>query len=270
MQPARVRRTGSAIRMRIEDLLGRAAAESGERVAVVAGKGRHTYAELELRSDRLALALQSRGVKRGDRIAGFMDGGWPAVVGLFAVLKVGGLFNALDSAMTAESLAVGLTQGRAVGILTDSRLASTVGTALCSAPSVRLVVLAGGNAVPATDTCLSFEEVVGRIAPRPPCNPGGHEYDPAVAFGADTPISHGALLAGAMAAARAGGGAAEVAPWSGAAGLQRMLAAFGAGATVVLAPRAQRIGERAADVAGRDARRYAEGGGKAFDSAGNG
>ncbi len=53
----------------IDELLDRAAREHPTRIAVVAGSERFDYATLAARVDRLAAALQARGVAAGDRVA---------------------------------------------------------------------------------------------------------------------------------------------------------------------------------------------------------
>lgn len=252
--------------MRIEELLRDGAARHGTTAAIVAGKGRHTYAELDVKSDRLAAALQSRGVKRGDRVVAFLDAGWASLVALFAVLKAGALFNPVDPSTSPDELVRVLEQSGAVGIVTESRLASVTGAALVAAPSVRLVVLAGGDRMPATETCLSFEEVVGRIGTPPQLQPAGADIDPAVAFGEDLPLTHRDIVAAAVAAERDMGAVAALPPCAGIGGLHHMLAAIAAGATLVLKTRFERMGGLTPAVAGRWAAGYAGSGSGAFDS----
>src|SRR4051794_2841085 len=49
--------------------LHRSATLHGDRVAVVSGELRRTYAQLDERVDRLASALRARGLERHDRVA---------------------------------------------------------------------------------------------------------------------------------------------------------------------------------------------------------
>ena len=247
--------------MRIEGLLKEAAQRHGPAVAIVAGKARHTYAELDVKSDRLAFALQSRGFRRGDCLAAFLDGGFVATVSMFAALKAEGMFNPLDPAMSRDDLARRLEQGRAVGIVTQSRLASIAGAALAEARSVRLVVLAGGNPVPPTPTCLSFEEVAGRTSPAPVLAPSDADDAPAVAFGNEAPLSHRKIVLAAPAAA------ADTSPvWNATGGLLRMIAAIAAGATIVAGTRFDRGNGGSTGVADPQAPRYSERGAAYRDS----
>ena len=59
--------------MRVEDFLRSSAKRAPGKVALVAGKTRSTFKDLDLASDRLATTLAARGVERGDRVV--TDGG---------------------------------------------------------------------------------------------------------------------------------------------------------------------------------------------------
>ncbi len=243
--------------MRVEQFLRESAVRHGSSVAIVAGRGRHTYAELDVKSDRLALALQSRGFRRGDRLAAFLDNGFAVNVCLFATLKAGGVFNLLDPALSAEDLARSLEAGGSVAIATDSRRASISGAALALAQSVRLVILTGGNLAPPTSTCLSFEEVVNRTALTARPAPAGEDGDPAVAFGRGAALSHRDILAAAAGEDREGASLMAGLPHGGESGLARLVGSIRAGATVVLGARPDRALGRPA-VAVANAARYAE------------
>lgn len=151
--------------MRVEQFLTNSTRRLPDKVAIVAGKKRMTYAELDRLSDRLASALIDRGIARGDRIAIFMDNAWEAVVSIFAVMKAGAVFAPINPSTKADKLAYVLNNCRAAGVITQSRLATTAARATAEAPTVRLVVLAGGGDAPEAAGCLSFEHVIADPAP---------------------------------------------------------------------------------------------------------
>ena len=78
--------------MLVHDLLARAAAQWPARTALVCGAKRYTFGELERMANRVANALIAAGVSRGDRTAIYLPNCVEAVVGMFAVLKAGGVF----------------------------------------------------------------------------------------------------------------------------------------------------------------------------------
>jgi amino acid adenylation domain-containing protein len=85
-------------------LLRRAAELRPDHQAVVDGDRSLTYRELDDRSDRLAVLLADRGVRRGDRVGLYLDKSVEAVVGLYAVMKSGAAYVPLDPAAPATRL----------------------------------------------------------------------------------------------------------------------------------------------------------------------
>ncbi len=70
----------------------------------VSGKW-HTYSELNARANQMARLFELRGLKKGDRIALFIENSIEYVVTYYAVLKAGGTTVALNTENTAEDIA---------------------------------------------------------------------------------------------------------------------------------------------------------------------
>src|SRR5438874_12680576 len=103
--------------MRVERFLRDSAARFPGKTALVAGGQRVSYAELDGASDRVAAALVQGGLKRGERVIVFMDNCWDAVVGIFAVLKAGGVFSPINPSTKADKLAYVINNCRASAII---------------------------------------------------------------------------------------------------------------------------------------------------------
>ena len=163
--------------MRVEEFLRDSAARSADKTALVAGKRRLSFGEVDRLSDRLAAALVARGIARGERVVVFMENSWEAVVAIFAILKAGAVFSPVNPSTKVDKLAFILNNCRAAGILTQARLAGTAARAVAEADSVRLVVLAGGDEAPPVMGCLRFEDAIAaaKLAPAPV--PAGIELD---------------------------------------------------------------------------------------------
>jgi acyl-CoA synthetase (AMP-forming)/AMP-acid ligase II len=146
--------------MRVEDFLRDSARRLPAKTALVAGKRRLTFADLDVMSDRLAAALARRGIARGDRVAVFMENSFEAVVAIVAVLKAGAVFSPVNPSTKSDKLSFILNNSRAAGIITQARFAGTAGVAVARSESVKLVVLAGGGTAPVAVGCLSFEEAI--------------------------------------------------------------------------------------------------------------
>src|SRR3954467_5458877 len=106
--------------------LAKAASVYPDRVAVIHGALRRTWAETYERSRRLASALVSHGVKRGDTVAAMLPN-VPAMVELhFAPAMFGAVLNTLNTRLDAEAIAFMLDHGEAKVLFTDPEFAPAV------------------------------------------------------------------------------------------------------------------------------------------------
>ena len=78
--------------MLVQDFLYASVQRLPDKTALVCGDRRFSYAEIDTMTNRLGNALLAAGVRRGDRVALFLDNSVEAVVGIFATLKAGGVF----------------------------------------------------------------------------------------------------------------------------------------------------------------------------------
>ena len=154
--------------MRVENFLRSSALRTPQKTALVAGRARLGYGDLDLMSDRLAAAFRTRGVARGDRVAVFMDNGWEAVVTIFAVLKAGAVFVPINPSTKPEKLAHLLGHCRAAAIMTQARRVGVAAAALADAPSVRLALVCGDCCVPEAADWLRFEQAIVDTEDAPP------------------------------------------------------------------------------------------------------
>ena len=88
----------------VDDFLDGSAARFPDKVALVCGDRRLTYAELGAASAVLAGQLQALGVRRGDRVVMQLQNCVEAVVSVFGILKAGGVFVPLNPTTKAEKL----------------------------------------------------------------------------------------------------------------------------------------------------------------------
>src|SRR3712207_2081277 len=116
--------------MRLESYLRHTARRLPDKVALVSGDERLTYRELDERSDRLARALVSRGVRRGDRVVVYADNSPETVVAVFGTLKAGAVFSVVNPTTKLEKLAYILNNCRAAAVITQARLLPVAGPAV--------------------------------------------------------------------------------------------------------------------------------------------
>jgi len=122
------------------DFLRRAAAVYPDKIAVIHGPHRSTYRELYARSCRLASALISRGVGRGDTVA-IMAPNTPAMLEAhYGVPMAGAVLNPLNIRLDAATIAFTLEHGGAKVLLTDLEFSDVMRDALRQVESPPLVV----------------------------------------------------------------------------------------------------------------------------------
>jgi fatty-acyl-CoA synthase len=110
--------------------LPKAAAVHPDRVAIVHGTWRSTWAETFTRCRRLASALAKRGVGAGDTVA-IMAPNVPAIYEAhFGVPMTGAVLNTLNIRLDAEAIAFQITHGEASVLITDREFSAVVRRAL--------------------------------------------------------------------------------------------------------------------------------------------
>jgi acyl-CoA synthetase (AMP-forming)/AMP-acid ligase II len=229
--------------MRAEDLLDQSALRFARRAAIIADSGRaYSYAEVARSANRVASALVRSGLRGGERVGLLLGDGIEGIIATFAIFKAGAIAAPLGARSEAADVASLLRRSGAAALITDARHASLARAAMASAPSVRLVVLAGGDPSTAGPSCLVFEALMRGLGGGAPFEPLGEPSEAALLLaaidGAGQAIASGMTHAEYIAAAAR----TEIAdddrrrppPLFSVAGLCRLLAAVREGATFVL------------------------------------
>ena len=106
------------------DFLYRAAYLYPDKVAVAAGKRRYSYRELAERSWRLANALRSAGLAKGDRVAALLFNSPAMLEAHFGVPAAGGILVAVNNRLSGPEIGYILQHSGAKYLLLDSGLAA--------------------------------------------------------------------------------------------------------------------------------------------------
>jgi long-chain acyl-CoA synthetase len=117
---------------------------------------RHTYVEIEALVDSLARLLNARGVRRGDRVALFLDNGVEMVAGIYATLRIGGVFVPVNPLTKADKLAYLLDDMGASALVTHAALRAIWRPALASSDSVHTGIVVDAKAGELPGRCLPF------------------------------------------------------------------------------------------------------------------
>lgn len=100
-----------------------------------------TYGSLELAANRLANALRALGVRRGDRVAIHLNNSVELVIGIFGVLKAGGVFVIINRGTKSDKLVHMLNDSGSTVLFVDGRALDSNLTKrlLCEVPGLRLI-----------------------------------------------------------------------------------------------------------------------------------
>jgi long-chain acyl-CoA synthetase len=129
--------------MQVEEFLEISADRFPDKIALVVGQQRLTYRELDEQANRLAHALMSFGVRRGDRVAIYLENSVEAVLSIFAVLKAGGVFLMVNPSTKAEKLAYVLNNCRARAITCSQLRLKELESHAAELPHTRVAIVTG-------------------------------------------------------------------------------------------------------------------------------
>jgi long-chain acyl-CoA synthetase len=131
------------VRRLLHDGLLAHAHERPDHPAVVGADERLSYAELYDRAARLARALQDRGVRRGDRVAIYLENAPTVVAAVYAASLAGAAFVVVNPQTKPDKLAYVLADAGAVALIAESRLVPAAAAHLAGLPLLRTLVLVG-------------------------------------------------------------------------------------------------------------------------------
>ena len=120
--------------------LPRTAAIHPDRVAVIHGDRRITYATFHARARRLAGALARRGVDPGDTVSAMLPNVPAMLDAHFGVPMLGAVLNTINTRLDARTIRYILEHGEAKVLITDREYAAVVGPALAGLARKPLVI----------------------------------------------------------------------------------------------------------------------------------
>ncbi|WP_035691131.1 class I adenylate-forming enzyme family protein [Azospirillum halopraeferens] len=134
-----------------------------DKTALIAGKVRRSFADLDRDSDAIAVALRERGVRRGDRVAIMLENSAEYVTAFFGASKAGAVYVPVNPSTKADKLAYILNDCTVTALVAPTALARTVLPALAEAPSVTSTLWVG-PVVPDCAGAASFAEALAGAA----------------------------------------------------------------------------------------------------------
>ncbi|MBU9518081.1 acyl-CoA synthetase [Burkholderia multivorans] len=161
------------------DFLVRSAEVYGDRVAIVHGDVRRTWAETYARARRLASALAAAGVGRGETVAALLPNIPAMVEAHFGVPMAGAVLNTINTRLDAASVLFMLRHGEAKVLIVDTEYADIVQRAAQELPGLKLVSVA--DAMPADPArfagAIDYEAFVASGDPDYAWHPPADEWE---------------------------------------------------------------------------------------------
>jgi fatty-acyl-CoA synthase len=185
--------------MTLAAVFRRSARIFADRVAVADERGRMTYRELDVRTDRLASALTASGLRRGDRIAVLSEPHAAYVETYVAAAKLGLTVVALNIRLHIDELHHCVTTARPRVVLTSGALAATAMRLRDSAAVERLICFDGPD-----DGCEPYDRLLEHAATgSPPDTVGPEDIHNILYTSGTTGPPKGAMISQRAAAVRA-------------------------------------------------------------------
>ena len=143
----------------LKQMLEKTASEVPQQMAVVLGSRRVSYRELDETSNRIANALISLGIKKGDHVAILMSRTPEWVINCFGVLKAGAAAVLLDAGAKAPELEPQLRESDSKTLITEERFSPTLSSVVPNAPLLKQVLEVGTG---------PYDEMVASSSPASP------------------------------------------------------------------------------------------------------
>lgn len=153
--------------LNIADLIEHAIDTMPDRVAIIAGDRKLTYAELEEQSNRLGHYLQGQGVGPGDKVGLYCRNGIEIVVALTAIVKIRAISVNVNYRYVEAELHYLFENSDMAALVHERRYADKVANVLPSTPNVKtaIVVEDGTDLDYSSYGGITFEDALAQGSP---------------------------------------------------------------------------------------------------------
>jgi long-chain acyl-CoA synthetase len=127
----------------LPEMLSQRVAKTPSETALIYFGARIPYSQLQEHVNRMAARLQSLGIRKGDRVALFMQNCPQFVIGFFGALGAGAIVTPTSPIYTSREVANQWNDAGASVVIADRRLLSVIEGALPDLKTVRHVILIG-------------------------------------------------------------------------------------------------------------------------------
>ena len=131
--------------MLLHHFLEESAHKFPEKVALIHRTERWTYQDIDQRANQVANLLRAQGIRRGDRVAIFLDNSIESVVSLFGILKADAVFLMLSPMLKPSKLTYILNNCGAKALITHTDKSNITSGTFGSVSSLEFVLFVGNK-----------------------------------------------------------------------------------------------------------------------------
>ena len=130
-------------------LLGEAllfsAREHPDKTAIIVKTSEYSYSSLKEKAERLAAHLVRTGIKKGDRVAVYMNNSWESVIAIYGITLSGAVFLVINPQTRADKLQYILNDSGARILITENILTNEFSQATVNSKDLIEIILTGEN-----------------------------------------------------------------------------------------------------------------------------
>lgn len=132
------------------------------KTAIVINEREYTFSNLGAAAENLSIFLLCEDVRKGERVAVYLNNSWEAIVSIYGITLAGAVFVLINPQTKVEKLEYILNDSGSSILITHLNLCGVV-SRVTKAPTIRKVLLAGdgplNTGITGVDTC-SFERIM--------------------------------------------------------------------------------------------------------------
>jgi len=147
--------------MNVGKVLAHCAERFPDKTAVICGKEKLSFNQINLMANRVGSKLKQLGIERGDRIALMLPNSSSFVVAYFAILKMGAVCVPLDIRFKGEELCGVIEDGQIKAFIMSSGLNEYCAPFFKKLKHSIIMVIVGSGSNGRQEENITFEEIVG-------------------------------------------------------------------------------------------------------------
>jgi len=138
-----------------------------DKIAIIVDEQSYSYSELYNTTQKMSNVLIDKGIKKGDRIAIYMDNSWPCIVAIYASLLSGSVFVLVNPQTKADKLEFILNDSDAKALISANSLQKTFLPVINNNSLLEFVIASGYKSekkIPGQCSIYDFDELINSIS----------------------------------------------------------------------------------------------------------